>query len=106
VIELRRYARAPLDVAVEFTPSGKTERVPGRATDISLGGMFIETTAALPHHAQLVVHITMPGQSAPFALPAKVRWTGPKGMGVQFDLIGARETFAITEHTRHHAPHE
>lgn len=66
--------------------------------------MFIETPEPLAHHAQLTVHVTIPGQSAPFALPAKVRWTRPDGMGVQFDLLGARETFAITEHARQHAP--
>lgn len=104
VIELRRYSRAPLDVAVELTPKGSQERIAGRAKDISLGGMFIETPAALAHHAQLVVHVKLPGQNAPFALPAKVRWTSAQGMGVQFDLIGARETFAITEYTKLHAP--
>jgi hypothetical protein len=29
-----------------------------------------------------------------------VRWTRSDGMGVQFGLIGARETHAITELTR------
>jgi hypothetical protein len=46
------------------------------------------------------VHITLPGQKVAFALPCVVRWTGADGMGVQFGLIGARETHAITEITR------
>jgi type IV pilus assembly protein PilZ len=31
------------------------------------------------------------------ALPAVVRWTSKDGMGVQFGLLGARETHEITE---------
>ena len=33
-------------------------------------------------------------------LPAIVRWTSPVGMGVQFGLLGVRETHAITEIVR------
>jgi hypothetical protein len=103
VIDLRRHGRAPLDAPVEFTLKGKSGVLSGRAKDISLGGMFIETPYPLGHNAELVVSVTVPGQSAPFAIPAVVRWQSEGGMGVQFGLIGARETHAITEHTRAHA---
>lgn len=98
--DLRRYQRAPIDAPVEFVAKGGAQRVAGHATDISLGGMFIRTEAPLAFGAELVVHVTLPRQRAPFALPAVVRWVGPAGMGVQFGLIGARETHAITELTR------
>jgi type IV pilus assembly protein PilZ len=62
--------------------------------------MFIETATPLPFSSELVVHVTLPGQRAQFALPAVVRWTGKDGMGVQFGLIGARETHAITQLTK------
>ncbi len=62
--------------------------------------MFIETTTPLPFKSELTVHITLPGQKAPFAFPGVVRWTRSDGMGVQFGLIGARETHAITEVTK------
>ena len=71
MVELRRYQRAPIDVPVEFAAKGSTERVAGRAKDISLGGMFVETPAPLPFGAELVVHVTLPGQKAPFALPGR-----------------------------------
>ena len=103
-MELRRYARAPLNVSVEFSQKGKTERVLGLSRDISLGGMFIETHAPLDHNAELTVFLVLPSQPAPFALPGVVRWTRPDGMGIQFGLVGARETFAITEVTREQAP--
>jgi type IV pilus assembly protein PilZ len=100
VVELRRYQRAPIDVPVEFSAKGATARGSGKAKDISVGGMFLETTSPLPFGSDLVVHVTLPGQKAPFAIPAVVRWLGGGGMGVQFGLIGARETHAITELTK------
>lgn len=98
--ELRRHQRAPIDVAVEFVAKGGSERTAGRARDISVGGMFIETAASVRFSSELVVHITLPGQKAPFVLPGVVRWSGKDGMGIQFGLIGARETHAITELTK------
>lgn len=95
--ELRRFQRATVDVPVEFVAKGGSERVSGQATDISLGGMFIQTEQPLPFSTEIVVHVTLPRQRGPFAMPAVVRWSGPHGMGVQFGLIGARETHAITE---------
>jgi len=101
VVDLRRHQRAPIDVAVEFGAKGSTERTAGRAKDVSVGGMFIVTTTPLSFGAELVVHVTLPGQKSPFALPGVVRWSKTdEGMGVQFGLIGARETHAITELTK------
>jgi type IV pilus assembly protein PilZ len=100
VLELRRHNRAPLDVSVEFVSKGSDARGVGRAKDISLGGMYIETTEPLAFSSELTVYVTLPGQKGPFALPGVVRWTRGDGMGVQFGLIGARETHAITELTR------
>jgi len=100
VSELRRHQRAPVDVPVEFVPKGGSERIAGRARDISVGGMFIETARGLPFSSELVVHALLPGQRTPFVLPAVVRWAGKDGMGVQFGLLGARETHAITELTK------
>jgi hypothetical protein len=101
VVELRRHQRAPVDVPVEFVAKGSTERTAGHLKDVSVGGMFIVTPTPLPFGADLVVHVTLPGQKSPFALPGVVRWSkNGEGMGVQFGLIGARETHAITELTK------
>lgn len=97
MVELRRYNRAPVEVPVEFVQKGATARSPGRSKDISIGGMFIVTDQPLPFKTELVVHLSLPGHKAPFALPGVVRWTGSGGMGIQFGLLGALETHAITE---------
>jgi type IV pilus assembly protein PilZ len=97
VVELRRYERAPIDVEVEFTVEGTRQRVPGRARDLSIGGMYVQTSAPPAFGSDVVVHLVLPGQKVPFALPAVVRWARPgEGMGLQFGLLGARETHAIT----------
>jgi hypothetical protein len=82
----------PFDGPVEFNVKGSHERIAGRCKDVSLGGMYVQTSRPLPFGVELVMHV---------ALPGVVRWTRPgQGMGVQFGLIGARETHAITELTR------
>jgi Tfp pilus assembly protein PilZ len=91
----------PFDGPVEFNVKGTQERIEGRCKDVSLGGMYVQTSRPLPFGVELIMHVTLPGRSAPFAMPGVVRWTRPgQGMGVQFGLIGARETHAITELTR------
>jgi type IV pilus assembly protein PilZ len=96
-VELRRTPRAPIDAPVEFLIKGEAARRQGKAHDISLGGMFVETATPPNFGAEVVVYITLPGERAPFALPGVVRWTRNGGMGVQFGLLGARETYTITE---------
>jgi type IV pilus assembly protein PilZ len=95
--DLRRYARVPLTVDVQFSKKGSTDLLPGKSRDLSLGGMFIETYAPLAFKSELVVHVHLPGEKGPFTLPAVVRWTSAEGMGVQFGNLGARETYAITQ---------
>lgn len=80
-----------------FTLKGKNERLQGHSTDISLGGMFIETKTPQAFGTDVVVHVHVPGEPSAFALPAIVRWTEADGMGVQFGNLGARETHTITE---------
>lgn len=96
--ELRRHPRAAFAGPVEFVAKGSSERIAGRCRDVSLGGLYVQTPTPLPFGAELVVYVRLPAQKAPLAMPAVVRWTRPgEGMGLQFGLIGARETHAITE---------
>jgi len=63
--------------------------------------MFINTPAPLAFGTEIVVHLTLPGHRIPLAMPAVVRWSRVgQGMGLQFGLLGARETHAITELTK------
>jgi type IV pilus assembly protein PilZ len=97
--DLRRFPRVPLGRPVEFSTKDDDlpVRMEGMGRDISLGGMFIETDLAAPTGANIQVHVTLPGAKHELTLPSIVRWSAKDGMGVQFGLLGARETHAITE---------
>jgi type IV pilus assembly protein PilZ len=101
VDEHRHYQRAPIDLNVEFVRkdagASSEVRFKGRAKDISLGGMFVETTHPLPFATEVVVSAAIQSGKPAFALPAVVRWTREDGMGIQFRTLGARETHAIMD---------
>lgn len=63
---------------------------------MSLGGMFIEADVVPAFGAKIEIQCMLPGISHEVKLPAVVRWAKPGGFGVQFGLLGARETHAIT----------
>ncbi|MBK8213850.1 MAG: PilZ domain-containing protein [Myxococcales bacterium] len=100
VVEQRRHNRAELDVPLTFVVKGKTESYDGRARDVSVGGMFIETTTPAPFGSEVVISVRLPGGGEMSQLPARVRWGRGGGMGVQFGLLGAKETHLITELAR------
>jgi hypothetical protein len=100
VVEQRRFTRTPLGAPVAFAVKGTREEAPGVAKDISVGGMFIETASPPAFGTQVVVRLRLAPGSDEFKLPGVVRWTRAGGMGVQFGLLGARETHTITEIVR------
>ena len=99
MIEKRRFARAPIDLPVLFAKKGSAESASGIGKDISIGGIFIETNTPASFGAEVVVRVRLktPNDHQDFDLPGVVRWVRSGGMGVQFGLLGALETHAITE---------
>jgi hypothetical protein len=94
VQEKRRHARKEVKVPVSFcVESG--QMVEGTCLDLSLGGMAIQTTQPAPFGATVVVHIKLKGLPQDGMLRGVVRWTKDAMMGVQFEMIGARETHAL-----------
>ena len=69
----------------------------GMAKDISIGGMFIDSTELLPFGTEVTIALHVPGTKAELRLPGIVRWAKPTGFGVQFGSLGARETHAISQ---------
>jgi len=103
LIEKRRHARAAIDLPVLFAVKGRTGSASGLGKDISIGGIFIETETPAPFGAEIVVRVrlrTPSNDDQDFDLPGVVRWVRRDGMGVQFGLMGAVETHAITELTK------
>lgn len=97
VIEQRRHARAPIAASLVFFVKGETAERNGTGRDISVGGMSVETTNPAPFGAEVVVHSQLPGSTEVLTMPAIVRWVRDGRMGLQFGLLGAKETHVITE---------
>ncbi len=58
--------------------------------------MFVNDVR-VPFGQRVVVHLTPPGELSDVSLPAVVRWIQEGGVGLQFWLLGVRETHVITE---------
>jgi len=69
----------------------------GMAKDISIGGMFVESTEVVPFGTEISIVGRFAGTKADLRLPGVVRWAKPDGFGVQFGSLGARETHAISQ---------
>lgn len=94
----RQYERHVVALDVAFTVEG--ERVTGKSRDVSLGGMFIETRQSLPYGTQFSLEVKLPALPDPVEIDATVRWVGPEGMGVQWGMLRAKETWAINQLTK------
>jgi len=70
----------------------ETHQAPSR--DISLGGMFLDGLCPVRIGTEVTLSFELP-RLGEVKIPGFVRWTTPTGFGVQFGLIGARETHAV-----------
>ncbi len=93
----RSHPRVTVDTTVSCEVQSGSAPFAGMAKDISIGGMFIESTEVLPFGTEITIVGRFPGAKADLRLPGIVRWTKPDGFGVQFASLGARETHAISE---------
>ena len=91
----RSHPRVTIDIPVTCEPKGGSSFA-GFARDISIGGVFIEAAESLPFGSEITIIARLPGTKADSRLPGVVRWSKPGGLGVQFGLLGARETHAIS----------
>lgn len=70
-------------------------KIEAECVDISLGGAFLKTPTPAAFGSRVRVWLRLPGIEDEVEVESTVRWTKPEGMGVQFDLMGARETHAL-----------
>lgn len=92
----RQHPRQTIEADVTFQIAGAA-RISARCRDVSLGGMFIETPTPPPYGTPVRVFMWLPGHRGEVTIEATVRWAKPDGMGVQFGVMGARETHGLTE---------
>ena len=93
--EKRTHPRVSIGLAVRCEVKDGPV-IAGNGRDISLGGMFIEAGEVPAFGTAVTVITRLPGVQDEARLPAVVRWNKAGGFGVQFGLLGARDTHAIT----------
>jgi hypothetical protein len=93
VREKREHHRAEYVVAVSVEAPG-SHVVLVQSRDISQGGIFLVSDETLPIGAEVALTLDLPGCGS-CKIPGYVRWLKSDGFGVQFGLLGARETHAI-----------
>lgn len=105
--EKRRHPRKEVRVPVAFELSDG-RRIEAMSRDMSIGGMFVETNIVAPFSSVVPVEVMLPTAKQPIRVKGTVRWTQPDGMGLQFGLMGVRDTHALTEILRNAPvwPHE
>ena len=94
--EQRKFERVPFRERVVVVVDGEDERLMGESRDISIGGVFVEGVS-VPFGKRVTVHVTPTDAFESVRLLGVVRWVSSDGIGVQFGLLGARETHLITE---------
>ncbi len=92
----RSHPRVPLSAEVTCEVS-EGASILGSARDISVGGMYIESETQVSFGTEVSIVLRLPNTKADVRLPGTIRWIKPGGFGVQFGLLGARETHAISE---------
>lgn len=92
----RSHPRVPLSADVTCEVSAGVS-ILGRVKDISVGGMYIESETPVTFGTEVSIVLRLPNTKGDARLPGIIRWIKPGGFGVQFGLMGARETHAISE---------
>jgi hypothetical protein len=91
--EKRAYSRSVVRIPVTCTTEGGAN-LKGFTRDISTGGVFIEGSDIPAFGTRVTLVLDSPGLSD-LKIPGIVRWTKIDGFGLQFQLLGARETHAL-----------
>jgi hypothetical protein len=82
---MRENPRKPCLINANYQVKGSDFR--SYILDISIGGVFIETTDRFKVGETITLNFALPESASPFSLSGKVAWSGPQGFGVKFDTL-------------------
>lgn len=102
----RTQQRHDIRIPVDFSYQGRDFQ--GQSRNISLGGLFVETTASLPFGATVTVKFHIPNLKEHIEVEAEIRWVENKdgvveGIGVQFRGLRAKQVWALNKFFADHA---
>ncbi len=92
----RKHARHDCDFEVEIAVGDEIQ--PGRAVNISRGGIFVRTDPAPDFGARVRLVMQLQGVPGRSEIPCVVRWRKPgEGIGLQFETLRAIEVWALNK---------
>lgn len=109
--ERRDKSRYMVRVAIYRGPDEK-RLLRDYSVNMSIGGLFLETSDLLPVGTILHVEFKLPGKEGTIACRAKVAWTNgpdspkkaalPHGMGIQFLTLSLDDMYTIRDFLTHY----
>lgn len=94
------HHRSQVEIPVVYRASPSDTETEGLVTDIGFGGSFVESGNVPAFGTKVTIRMRLPGHTFDMTLPGIVRWTKATGFGVQFGLLGIRETHTLTQFLR------
>ncbi len=92
-----RRTSTRFDVWIESKLVVNGETIDVTMTNISLGGALIAGTKQ-PMGQRVSISFRVPTLADPIEVGATIRWSDPKGVGLQFDGFRARDVWALNEY--------
>jgi hypothetical protein len=86
----RRHQRKACAIAVDFAVEGRAYT--RYARDISMGGLFIESSEIFLTDLHLNMHISFPDHPTPFRIGGTIVRSDAEGIGIQFDQLTQVQT--------------
>ena len=101
-MSLKRRTQQRYTVRIPVSLIHEGEEYQGQSRNMSLGGLFVETTTQLPFGATVQVQFRIPLLKEPVEVEAEIRWVETadgvsKGVGVQFKGLRAKHVWALNK---------
>jgi hypothetical protein len=92
-LKKRAYQRYPCNLPAKVaTDNGEIE---GIVSNISLGGMSLQTASTLTFHATVKVRFRLPTMDSDTEVDAIVRWNKDQSYGLQFGSLRAKDVWGL-----------
>jgi uncharacterized protein (TIGR02266 family) len=101
LVEQFRRTDPRYDRRIDVEIKAGSKQITAKSRNLSLGGMFVETSEPLSEQTTIEVRFRVPTQPEPVEVTAEVRWVErgsaerPGGMGIRFHGLRARDVWAL-----------
>ena len=87
---MREHPRKPCLINANYRIQDRTYK--NYILDISIGGVFIESSAKFPVGKDVLLKFSLHNQQQPFTFNGRIAWSTSKGFGVKFENISVQQS--------------